>query len=324
MKKENKKVVVVYYGDDWKKKIPFEKSPYVGQGFEFWHKEGQKLNLEFYRASIKWYNEKENVFEKSWAYRDKKWQKIKKPIKPDLIFDKIAGKKDYELFDWKMKVSKKVKFFNNPLFRTLCDNKLNQYILFKEFMAPSFLVNNFSDLKNTIAKLKSTKAVLKPFYGSGGFGIFIGSKKEALKQKIEYPILVQEFIKSEKGIPGFSQKNELADLRLVLVNHKVIYALSRIAKKGSLFTNFHQGAEAVSVPLNKIPNSVNLIVKKMIQSLSSFSSNNYSIDFLFTNNKKPILVEINTTPGLDLTVVINDSEIQKKYFYAIAEALKNV
>ena len=323
MKKENnKKIVVIYFEDDWKKKVPLNDATATRESFENWHERGLDCGIEFFRASIGWYNEKKNVFEKSWAYRDKKWQKIEKPIKPDLIFDKIAGKKDYELFDWKMTVGKKTKIFNHPLFRALCDNKLNQYILFKEFMPSSFLINNHLELNDVLKKIKSLRVVIKPFYGSGGFGIFIGTKNDALKQKIEFPVLVQEFIKSEKGIPGFSQKKMIADLRLVFINHKLIYALSRIAKKGSLFTNFHQGATAILVPKNKIPKSVNKIVQKIIDKLSLFKKNNYSLDFIFKNNGGPVLIEMNTTPGLDLLGIVGNKKIKKEYFEEFISILK--
>lgn len=307
-------VTIIYTGDDWHLKILFPDSPYTRKAFEGWHEKGLKENVEFYRSSVEWYNEKKNVFIKGWAYRDKKWLKIKKPIKPDLVFDKVAGRYDYELFDWKIKLAKKIKLFNHPFFRTLYDNKMNQAAIFKDFMPITILVQNRDELGNAIKKMKGQKIVVKPPYGSGGFGIFIAEKNKIKKQKFEFPILVQEFIKSEKGIPGFSKQKECADLRLTFLNHKLIFALSRIAKRDSLFTNFHQGAKPVLVPNNKIPKSALRLAGKIIKMLEIFPETHYSLDFMFDNKGRPFLIEMNTTPGFDLLNIVGSGKLEDDFF----------
>lgn len=316
-----KKIVVIYYGDDWKKDIPFISVP-TRESFQDWHIRGLKNNIEMYRASFRWYDEGKNIFKKSWAYRNGKWIKINKPIKPDLIFDKIKGRWDFPLFDKKMKVLSKVKIFNHPLFRTILDNKLSQYIIFSEFMAESFLANDDHDLKRAIKKIKSPKVVLKPLYGSGGIGITINEKNKTFDQKITYPIFVQEFIKSTRGIPGFSKNKEVSDLRMIFINHKMIYALSRIAKKGSLFTNFHQGATAILVPEKLIPPKAKEMANKIVKKLSIFSEANYSLDFIFTDSGKPILVEMNTTPGFDLLNIVGNEKIKERHFQEFIKVIK--
>jgi len=310
-------------GDDWKKDLPMPRSAPTRESFEYWHELGLKHGVEMFRGSIKWYDMKKNVFRKAWAYRDKKWIKIRKSIKPDMLFDKIKGVRDYALFDFKMEISKKVKIFNHPLFRTMFDNKLSQYLILEEFMPKSFLAIDRKSLKEAIGNISSKKVVLKPPYGSGGFGIKIVNKKQALKSKTDFPVFVQQFIKSEKGIPGFSKKDEIADLRMIYINHKLAYSLSRIAKKGSLFTNFHQGATAVLVPERSIPISARKIAKKIINKLSIFRDTNYSLDFIFTNSGKPILVEMNTTPGFDLLHIVGDEKIKEAYFKGFIDVAKH-
>lgn len=318
---ENKKIVVIYNGEDWKKEVPFFSIP-TRESFQDWHERGLRNNIEMYRASLRWYDIKNNYFKKSWAYRNKKWIKINNPIKPDLIFDKIKGKWDFSLFDKKMKIMSKVKIFNNPLFRTILDNKLSQYMIFSDFMAKSFLANNKKELKDVIREIKSSKVVLKPLYGSGGFGITIDEKDRIINQKIVYPIFVQEFIKSTKGIPGFSKNKEISDLRMIFINHKLIYALSRVAKEGSLFTNFHQGATALLVPEKSIPIKVKEMTNKIIERLSIFPEANYSLDFIFADSGKPILVEMNTTPGFDLLNIVGNEEIKEKHFQEFINVIK--
>jgi len=320
--KKAKKIVVVYYGDDWKKKIPLEKHQTTRESFEDWHERGLKNGIEMFRASIQWYDLKKNVFRKAWAYRDKKWLKINVPIKPDLIFDKIAGKRDYELFDQKIRINQKVKTFNSPLFRTIFDNKLSQHIIFKEFMPASFLADSRKELLKNLSGIKSSKVVLKPLYGSGGFGIIITDKNKIKNTNIEYPVLAQEFVKSTRGIPGFSKKQMVADLRMVFFNHKLIYALSRIARRGSLFTNFHQGAQAVLVPEKNIPASAKKFAFAISAKMKIFPEANYSVDLLFKDSGKPILMEINTTPGFDLLHIVGDEKIKERNFLELTKILE--
>lgn len=316
-----KNLVVIYYGDDWDKDMPFEKSPVTKASFEDWHERGLRKNIAMFRASLSWYDQKNNRFDKAWAYRDKKWIKITDPVRPDIIFDKIGGKHDYELFDKKMAAAEKVEMFNHPLFRTMLDNKLAQYLYFGEFMPKSYFATNAAELATALAKIKTEKVVVKPLYGSGGFGISISEKGQFNGASVEFPVLVQEFIRSEHGIPGFSQRNEVSDLRMIFINHKFIYALSRIAKTGSLFTNFHQGATAVLVPETTIPNSVRQVAKKITDKLSVYPKANYSLDFIFTNSDQPFLVEINTTPGFDLLHLVGDEKTKEKHFNSFAKIL---
>lgn len=316
-----KKIVVIYDGNDWNKKIPFDSVP-TRNSFQDWHEKGLKNNIEMFRASIDWLDAKKMSFKKGWAYRNKKWVKVNRAVKPDLIFDKIAGKFDYGLFDLKMKICEKIKIFNHPLFRTMFDNKMSQYIFLKEFMAESFLASNKNDFDNCLKKITTKKVVIKPLYGSGGFGVLIDNKEAFRNKRLSYPVLVQNFISSTKGIPGFSQRKQIADLRMIFMNHKFIYALSRIAKSGSLFTNFHQGAKAILVPEEFIPDSIKKISKKIVGKLKIFPEANYSLDFMFADKGSPILVEINTTPGLDLLHLVATEKIKDKNFQEFIKILE--
>lgn len=315
-----KKIVVIYKGDDWNEKIPFKSIP-TRESFQDWHERGLKNNIEMFRANIDWFDLKKHAFKKAWAYRDGAWLKIEKEIKPDLIFDKLAGKHDYSLFDLKMKICEKTKMFNHPLFRTMFDNKMSQYVFLKEFMAESFLANNEIDLIRCLKKIKSKKVVIKPLYGSGGAGIIIEEKNNIKTSSFSFPVLVQSFVISTNGIPGFSKEKQVADLRMIFMNHKFIYALSRIAKEDSLFTNFHQGASAVLVPEKYIPNSTKEMSKKIVGKLNVFPEANYSLDFIFDNSGKPFLVEMNTTPGFDLLNIVGNEEIKQKNFIEFTKVL---
>lgn len=317
---KNKNIVVIYSGDDWDKEIPISSEP-TRKNFEDWHERGEKIGISFFRSSIHWFDLEKGYFIKGWAYRNKKWLKIEEPIFADMIYDKVYSKYDYELFSLKLAISQKIKMFNHPLSRTSLDNKLTQYLILKEFMAPSFLATNQEEFLKEIEKISTKKVVVKPLYGSGGNGIVIEEKEKINIKDLVFPVLLQEFILSEKGIPGFSEKNEVSDLRMIFINHKFIYALSRIAKNGSLFTNFHQGATAAFVPEEKIPSQIYSIVEKIIDKLKIFSETQYSLDFIFNNSGEPILVEINSNPGGDLLHMLGSEELKEKFFTTFANLI---
>ena len=246
---------------------------------------------------------------------------MEKEISPDLIYDKTPGSQEHELFALKVSMGKNAIVFNSPLFRMMIDNKLSQYALFFEYMPQTLVALNESELTEAVEKIVTSRVVAKPLQGSGGFGIVIGSKEEILKESFVYPIILQEFIKNDNGIPGFSAEGELADLRITYINHMPLYALSRVAKNGSLFTNMHQGASSVRVPLEKIPENVLVMAEKIIARLMIFTKAQYSLDFFFDEKGTPFFIEMNSVPGLCLIEDLKDAELQRKDFEAFIELL---
>ncbi|NTW26738.1 MAG: ATP-grasp domain-containing protein [Candidatus Moranbacteria bacterium] len=315
-----KNIVIMYAGDDWKKEIPITNDG-TRIAIQDWMIRAGKIRVNLYRASMKWYDLEKNVFTKAWFFKDGIWQRCENEIEPDMIYDKVLSKYDYSLLDFKLKIAQKTLLFNSPLFRATFNNKLSQYVMFGEFMPFSQIANNKKEFENSIAKSGSEKIVVKPLYGSGGFGIFIGGKKEALMEDYNFPVLVQEFILSEKGIPGVSKNNEVADLRLVFQGGKLAYALSRIAADGSLFTNLHQGATGKMIAGEDIPESITEMAKKINSKISVFQNAQYSLDFIFDNSGRPYFIEMNTTPGIDLVTLLADEKTKQENFESISELL---
>lgn len=313
-----KNIVIIYAGEDWDKEIPISNEG-TRLAIQDWMERAQKEGIGLYRASIKWYDLEKNIFTKAWCFKDGKWFKCEN-ITADLIYDKVLSKYDYSMLEYKLEISKKTKIFNSPLFRAIFNSKLSQYVMFGEHMPFSKIANNMKELKNIVNETPSLKVVIKPLYGSGGFGIFIGEKKDIPKE-FSFPVIVQEFIVSEKGIPGFSLQDELSDLRLVFQGGKMAYALSRIAKEGSFFTNLHQGATGKMVPNEKIPESILKMAENINKKISLFANAQYSLDFIFDNNERPYFIEMNTCPGIDLITLLGDEEVKHANFKSIINLL---
>lgn len=316
-----KNIVIIYAGDDWEKIVPISN---IGTrlAIQDWMIRSDKAGVNLYRASIKWYDLEKNVFTKAWRFRNGAWEKIESAISPDMIYDKVLSKYDYPMLDFKLQIAEKTLLFNSPLFRATFNNKLSQYVMFEEWMPVSRVANNKKELQNALEDIPSEKVVVKPLYGTGGFGIFIGEKEQSLKEEYCFPVLAQEFVLSEKGLPGISLRDEVADLRVVFCGGKISYALSRVAKKGSLFTNLHQGASGKMIDIEKIPNSVNEIIEKINKKIEVFPNAQYSLDFIFDNNGKPYFIEMNTCPGIDLVTILADEKTKQKNFEDVIKLLK--
>jgi glutathione synthase/RimK-type ligase-like ATP-grasp enzyme len=314
-----KKIVVIYWSDDWHKDVPISAEA-TRLAFQEMQAEGLKVGLDFYRASWKWLDLKTGLFEKAWNFRDGLWHKIAGPIKPDMIFDKLKGQRDFETFDSKMELSKKVRIYNSPVFRVNFDNKFAQYLILSNFMPKTVLIESRSQLELAFDGIKSKQVVVKPVYGSGGFGIYIGDKNLSKIPDEGYPLIAQEFIDGS-GIPDFTPKGALADLRMIYMNDKLLYSLSRVAKKGSLFTNFHQGAVPVLVPEESIPESAKNLAAEINKKMVLFKDANYSLDFIFDKSGEPLLVEVNTTPGFDLLRFVGGPKLAKKYLMELKEVI---
>lgn len=314
----HQKVVMIYTGDDWAAPAPVTGSPLTTRAFEDWFERAIRHGFEMYRAEITWYDVAAGAFRKAWGYRNKRWQKIPNPIKPDYVLDKCAGKDSWPFFNLKTQIARKCKIVNDPNFRATVDGKAQQYLILGEFMPRSWLADSPAHLKKSLTSVSLEKIVAKALYGSGGKGIVIDTPQQVCRRAelLSYPILVQEFVTSTVGVPGFSTPPCLADLRVIFSDHRPVCALSRLAKAGSLFTNLHQGATATLVPLDKVPTSVQPMIKKITAKLAFFPEALYTLDFLFRDERTPVLIEMNTTPGADIIYNLGDEAVREKFFCA--------
>lgn len=316
-----KKIVFIYQGDDWYKEIPI-KSDSARSAFEDWHIRGISEGIEFFRANIDWYDLKKGVFLKSWAFRDGRWLKIEADLEPDMVFDKVAGDASCKVFELKQKIAQQHFFFNDPTFRLIFNNKFTQYLVLGEWMAETKMIVSRHDFFKEIKSIPGEMLVLKEAHGSGGNKVLIEEKGIIDIEKIKFPVLAQEFIEARSGMPKIVSDEDISDLRLVFINHELIYSLSRIAKRGSLFTNFHQGANAVFIERKDLPKEVLDMSAKIIEKLKFFPKAHYSLDFIFDQERKPVLLEINTAPGFSLLHFLGTDKLKEENFRTFIDLLK--
>lgn len=251
-----------------------------------------------YRASYQWYDYDKHIFTYAWTYEESTGWIIVQDIQPDLIYDKT--KAEMEAYFRKELIAKHYRFINSLRFTYMLDDKLITSMIFHKWSKKSWIVNNPEKLRNLLPKISTRKFVIKPISESGGRDIQILRKEEALeKVTFSNDYIIQEFIDSSSGVPGISEN--MHDLRIVFVNNKISYAYIREPAEGNYLANLSQGGSLSIVPTNSIPHSIDPIIRCANRVFETFNPRIYSIDFMFDENKRPWIVELNSMPGLYFT-----------------------
>lgn len=184
---------------------------------------------------------------------------------------------------------------NDPELHALCE-KDRTYRLFAEYCPQSVIVTSSSELEGAFCGLLSQRFICKPTTQCGGKGIVIGTKEEILATKLQYPLLLQEFLDLRGGIPGVM--DGLHDLRMVFIGDRFSYAMVRTPPPGGLTANITQGGSFFTVPDEKIPAEAMNIARAVDERLRSFSTRVYSVDLGRNADGRWYVLELNSPPGL--------------------------
>ena len=130
--------------------------------------------------------------------------------------------------------------------------------------------------------------VIKLLEGTQGVGVVLAETENAAKSVIEAfkdlnaNILVQEFIKEADG----------ADIRCIVVGGKVVASMKRQAEKGEFRSNLHRGGSAENVRITQQER------RTAIAAAKAMGLNVAGVDLLRSNHG-PVVMEVNSSPGLE-------------------------
>ncbi|XLQ20645.1 MAG: RimK family alpha-L-glutamate ligase [Candidatus Moraniibacteriota bacterium] len=310
-----KKVLILFGEKDWNGPAFADMTSGYTLCYEYLYELANQHGIQLYRASYKWYDNKNNIFLYVWTYKNGSWIRDYN-IKPDLIYDKTSSKSETDLF--KSSLNEIFPLINDVEFTNLIDNKLFTSLLFPQHTKKHYKALNITDLKSILQSIKTEKVVLKTSSDSGGKNVYILQKNEIDNVELPFPILAQEFIDSTNGITGIT--DSVHDLRLVFIENDLIYSYIRIPKKGSFLANLSQGGSMKILQNEQLPTSVNTLVTDVQNTLSTFKNKIYTIDLMFDENQKPWLIELNSMPGLFFTE--KQFEERERVYTAIIELFK--
>lgn len=146
-----------------------------------------------------------------------------------------------------------------------------------------------------------TPLVIKLLEGTQGVGVVLAETEKAAESVIDAfkglnaNILVQEFIKEAEG----------ADIRCVVVGRKVVASMKRQAAKGEFRSNLHRGGSAEKVKITPQEREV------AIAAARAMGLNLAGVDLLRSNHG-PVVMEVNSSPGLEGIEQISKKNVAAK------------
>ena len=154
---------------------------------------------------------------------------------------------------------------------------------------PKTVFTNYSyDVEKVIAHVGGTPVVIKLLEGTQGIGVVLAETKNAAESVLEAfngleaRALVQEYIAESNG----------SDLRALIVDNQVLGAMKRQGKKGEFRSNLHRGG---TYSYHKLSEEESKLALKAAQKLKLPIC---GVDIL-QSNRGPLIMEINSTPGLE-------------------------
>ncbi len=157
-------------------------------------------------------------------------------------------------------ISRKVKIINHPFAVRNISEKLFSLNLMK-YMPPTLISENLSEIKSFFKKHKAV--VAKPINGFSGNNVIL--MKTFNINKIRKLLKTHNHLFFQKFLPGVSK----GDKRVFIIKGKIVGAISRVPKKGSILSNMSKGAKAkltklTSEEVNASKVIGNLLVKNNI------------------------------------------------------------
>ena len=148
--------------------------------------------------------------------------------------------------------------------------------------------NKPDDIDDLIAMVGGAPLVIKLLEGTQGIGVVLAETKKAAESVIEAfmgleaQILVQEFIAEAGG----------ADIRCFVVGDKVVAAMKRQGGEGEFRSNLHRGGNASLIRITPEERST------AVRAAQTMGLNVAGVDLLRSNHG-PLVMEVNSSPGLE-------------------------
>lgn len=157
------------------------------------------------------------------------------------------------------------------------------------------------DVLDMIKMVGGAPLVVKLLEGTQGIGVVLAETQKAAESVIQgfmgvkANILVQEYIKESGG----------ADIRCFVIGGKVVAAMQRSAAPGEFRSNLHRGGSAALIRITPEERSTAVRAAKIM------GLNVAGVDLLRSNHG-PVIMEVNSSPGLEGIEKVSDKDIAGK------------
>ena len=159
------------------------------------------------------------------------------------------------------------------------------------------------DIQDLIKMVGGAPLVIKLLEGTQGIGVVLAETGKAAESVVEafmglkVNILVQEYISEAEG----------ADIRCFVIGDRVVAAMKRQAKEGEFRSNLHRGGTASAIKITPEERSTAVRAAKIM------GLNVCGVDVLRSNHG-PVVMEVNSSPGLEGVETATDKDIAGMVF----------
>jgi len=175
----------------------------------------------------------------------------------------------------------------------------------------SGFANSPMDTNDLIEIVGGAPLIVKLLQGTQGNGVVLAETKKAAEsvinafKSLNANLLVQEFVKEARG----------KDLRCFVIDGKVVASIERSAAVGEFRANIHKGGTAKVVKISADEKTL------AIKAAKAFGLKVAGVDII-RSNKGPLLLEVNSSPGLEGIEAATGKDIASLMIQSIEKKLK--
>jgi len=166
-----------------------------------------------------------------------------------------------------------------------------------------------SNAEKMLELMGGAPVVIKLLEGTQGLGVVLAETNKSAESVIQAfssvstDILVQEFVKEANG----------EDIRCLVVGDKVVASMMRKGKEGDFRSNLHRGGSAKAVKITPTERSTAVAAAK------AMGLNVCGVDLLRSNHG-PVVMEVNSSPGLEGVEIATGIDVAGKIIEHIEKA----
>lgn len=153
---------------------------------------------------------------------------------------------------------------------------------------PKTVLGNTYDVEATLANFGGAPVIIKLLQGTHGHGVILAETDASALSTIE----TLKAIKSRFVIQEFIAESDGADLRAIVVDGVVVASMKRQSKDGDFRSNLHRGGSSEIIQLTQEEERL------AIKAARALRLGVCGVDIL-QSNQGPLILEVNSTPGLE-------------------------
>jgi len=153
---------------------------------------------------------------------------------------------------------------------------------------PKTVLGNVYDAVTALEKFENKPVIIKVLQGTHGAGVILAETNSSALSTIEtlnasnVRFVIQEYIAESNG----------SDLRVIIVDGVIVASMKRQSKPGEFRSNLHRGGSSNNVSLSQEESRIALGAAKALK------IGVCGVDLL-QSERGPLVIEVNSTPGLE-------------------------